>query len=64
MRLCACCFSRGMSTGLPRSMRQPWKNSNSAYVFDLVVCDLGLVVPRPGPQFPPFQNAEYSYVVI
>lgn len=30
---------------------------------DLAVCDLGLVVPKPEPQFPPFQNAEYSYVV-
>lgn len=30
----------------------------------LAVCDLGLYVPRPGPQFPPFQNAQYSCVVI
>lgn len=26
-------------------------------------CDLGREVPKPGPQFTPFQNAEYSYAV-
>lgn len=51
-----------MSAGLPRRMRHPWKNSNPACPY-LAVCDLGLVVLRPGAQFPSFQNAEYSFVV-
>lgn len=42
-------------------MRQPWENGHPACPC-LAVCDLGLVL-KPGPQFPPLQNAEDSVVV-
>lgn len=65
MRAVALCLllSWGVSPVSPRPMDSLGKAAPLLTFCHLAVCDLGLVVPRPGPQFPSFQNAQYSCVV-
>lgn len=57
-------LSWGVSPVSPRPVDSRGKTAPLLTFCLLAVCDLGLVVPRPGPQFPPFQNEQYSCVVV